>query len=116
MGVTTYNENLVEGQLQGIEASLAKARHKLDELNAAHSSQERPATLEVALAPLGRQYAPRPQRQHRQGQDQAPGRPHLRIPLPVPVNHIASLIRAIFSHRADGLQVGTFPSSNPSHG
>ena len=28
--VITYNENLLEGQLQGIEASLTKARHKLD--------------------------------------------------------------------------------------
>ena len=32
--VITYNENLLEGQLQGIEASLTKARHKLDELQA----------------------------------------------------------------------------------
>jgi transposase len=30
----TYNENLLEGQLQGIEASLTKARHKLDTLQA----------------------------------------------------------------------------------
>jgi len=32
--VLTYNENLLEGQLQGIEAGLTKARHKLDELQA----------------------------------------------------------------------------------
>jgi len=32
--VITYNENLLEGQLQGIEASLTKARHKLDALQA----------------------------------------------------------------------------------
>ena len=32
--VITYNENLLEGQLQGIEASLTKARHKLDQLQA----------------------------------------------------------------------------------
>jgi transposase len=32
--VITYNENLLEGQLQGIQASLTKARHKLDELQA----------------------------------------------------------------------------------
>jgi transposase len=32
--VITYNENLLEGQLQGIEASLAKARRKLEELQA----------------------------------------------------------------------------------
>jgi transposase len=30
--VITYNENLLEGQLQGINASLTKARRKLDEL------------------------------------------------------------------------------------
>ena len=30
--VITYNENLLEGQLQGIDASLTKARRKLDEL------------------------------------------------------------------------------------
>jgi transposase len=30
--VLTYNENLLEGQLQGINASLTKARRKLDEL------------------------------------------------------------------------------------
>jgi len=30
--VVTYNENLLEGQLQGINASLTKARRKLDEL------------------------------------------------------------------------------------
>ena len=30
----TYNENLLEGQMQGIEASLSKARHKLDFLQA----------------------------------------------------------------------------------
>ena len=30
----TYNENLLEGQLQGINASLTKARRKLDELQA----------------------------------------------------------------------------------
>lgn len=32
--VITYNENLLEGQLQGIAASLTKARRKLDELQA----------------------------------------------------------------------------------
>jgi transposase len=32
--VITYNENLLEGQLQGITASLTKARRKLDELQA----------------------------------------------------------------------------------
>ena len=32
--VITYNENLLEGQLQGINASLTKARRKLDELQA----------------------------------------------------------------------------------
>jgi len=32
--VITYNENLLAGQLQGIEASLTKARHKLDALQA----------------------------------------------------------------------------------
>jgi multidrug resistance efflux pump len=32
--VITYNENLLEGQLQGIQASLTKARRKLDELQA----------------------------------------------------------------------------------
>ena len=32
--VITYNENLLEGQLQGIHASLTKARRKLDELQA----------------------------------------------------------------------------------
>ena len=32
--VITYNENLLEGQLQGIEASLTKARRKLDQLQA----------------------------------------------------------------------------------
>ena len=32
--VITYNEHLLEGQLQGIEAGLAKARRKLDELQA----------------------------------------------------------------------------------
>src|SRR6266404_232814 len=32
--VLTYNENLLEGQLQGINASLTKARRKLDELQA----------------------------------------------------------------------------------
>jgi transposase len=30
--VITYNENLLEGQMQGIQASLAKARRKLEEL------------------------------------------------------------------------------------
>mgnify|MGYP001591659639 CR=1 FL=1 len=33
--VVTYNEHLLEGQLQGINASLQKARRKLDELQAA---------------------------------------------------------------------------------
>ena len=33
--VITYNEHLLEGQLQGINASLQKARRKLDELQAA---------------------------------------------------------------------------------
>src|SRR6266487_2763682 len=32
--VITYNENLLEGQLQGIDASLTKARRKLDDLQA----------------------------------------------------------------------------------
>jgi transposase len=32
--VITYNENLLEGQMQGIQASLTKARRKLDELQA----------------------------------------------------------------------------------
>jgi transposase len=32
--VITYNENLLEGQLQGIQASLTKARRKLEELQA----------------------------------------------------------------------------------
>ena len=32
--VITYNENLLEGQLQGIEASLTKARRKLEDLQA----------------------------------------------------------------------------------
>jgi transposase len=32
--VITYNENLLEGQMQGINASLIKARRKLDELQA----------------------------------------------------------------------------------
>jgi transposase len=32
--VITHNENLLEGQLQGIEAGLTKARHKLDALQA----------------------------------------------------------------------------------
>jgi transposase len=32
--VITYNEHLLEGQLQGIQASLTKARRKLDELQA----------------------------------------------------------------------------------
>jgi len=32
--VITYNENLLEGQMQGLQASLTKARRKLDELQA----------------------------------------------------------------------------------
>ena len=48
--VITYNENLLEGQLQGINASLVKARRKLDELQA-HLRRRRQGRLKQGRAP-----------------------------------------------------------------
>jgi len=48
--VITYNENLLEGQLQGIEASLTKARHKLDGLQA-NLRRRREGRLKQGRAP-----------------------------------------------------------------
>jgi transposase len=48
--VITYNENLLEGQLQGIEASLTKARHKLDGLQA-NLRRRRQGRLKQGRAP-----------------------------------------------------------------
>src|SRR5208337_4320736 len=48
--VITYNENLLEGQLQGIEASLTKARRKLDALQA-RLRRRREGRLKLGCAP-----------------------------------------------------------------
>src|SRR3989454_2393660 len=48
--VITYNENLLEGQLQGINASLTKARRKLDELQAS-LRRRREGRLKLGHAP-----------------------------------------------------------------
>ncbi len=48
--VITYNENLLEGQLQGINASLTKARRKLDELQA-NLRRRREGQLKQGKAP-----------------------------------------------------------------
>ncbi len=48
--VVTYNENLLEGQLQGINASLTKARRKLDELQT-HLRRRREGQLKQGRAP-----------------------------------------------------------------
>jgi transposase len=48
--VITYNENLLEGQLQGINASLTKARRKLDELQA-NLRRRREGRLKQGQAP-----------------------------------------------------------------
>jgi transposase len=48
--VITYNENLLEGQLQGINASLTKARCKLDELQA-NLRRRRQGRLKQGRAP-----------------------------------------------------------------
>ena len=48
--VITYNENLLEGQLQGIQASLTKARRKLDELQA-NLRRRREGRLKQGRAP-----------------------------------------------------------------
>lgn len=46
----TYNENLLEGQLQGIQASLAKARRKLHDLSAS-LRRRREGRLKLGRAP-----------------------------------------------------------------
>jgi transposase len=48
--VGTYNESLLEGQLQGIQASLTKARHKLDQLQAS-LRRRREGRLKLGRAP-----------------------------------------------------------------
>ena len=48
--VITYNENLLEGQLQGIQASLTKARRKLEELQA-NLRRRRAGRLKLGRAP-----------------------------------------------------------------
>jgi transposase len=48
--VITYNENLLEGQLQGIEANLTKARRKLEELQA-NLRRRREGRLKQGRAP-----------------------------------------------------------------
>jgi transposase len=48
--VITYNENLLEGQLQGIEAGLSKARRKLDDLQAS-LRRRREGQLKLGRAP-----------------------------------------------------------------
>ena len=48
--VITYNENLLEGQLQGIQASLTKARRKLEELQA-NLRRRREGRLKLGRAP-----------------------------------------------------------------
>src|SRR6266446_7220988 len=48
--VITYNENLLEGQLQGVNASLTKARRKLDELQT-NLRRRREGQLKQGCAP-----------------------------------------------------------------